>query len=80
MNATTTVTAAVKLAKKNSLYCKEKTTAASTLFRPQHLSPFALLQQWMTTSELLLARKVAENAGVQNPIDEFEALWPLINS
>ena len=77
MNATTTVTAAVKLAKKkNSLYCKEKTT----LFRPQHLSPFALLQQWMTTSELLLARKVAENAGVQNPIDEFEALWPLINS
>ena len=76
MNAATTVTAAVKLAKKNSLYCNEKTT----LFRPQHLSPFALLQQWMTTSELLLARKVAENAGVQNPIDEFEALWPLINS
>ena len=41
--------------KKNSLYCNEKTT----LFRPQHLSPFALLQQWMTTSELLLARNVA---------------------
>ena len=41
---------------KNSLYCKEKTTAA-TLFRPQHLSPFALLQQWMTTSELLAQEK-----------------------